>query len=73
MRYLLLIFLGSVELSPEISLNFEGSFVLIDAELLQKFIVVLINQAFQNFEFHHVVIILGIFGLDITDLGHWQI
>jgi len=73
LRDLLLVLLWSIKLSAEISLYLKGGLVLVDAKLLENIIVILIKQALQDFEFHHVVIILGILGLYVTDLGHWQV
>jgi len=67
---LLLTLLRSVQLAPQESLHLEHGLVLVDAELLEESIVVVLQEAFEHFEFHHVVVVLRVLRLDVADLGH---
>ena len=50
----------SVQFSAQKLLHFEDGFVFVNAELLQKSIVIVFNQAFHNFELGRIVIVLSI-------------
>lgn len=71
-RSLGLTLLRSVQLAAKHSLDFEDRLVLVDTEELEKIIVVVLDQALENLEFHHIVVILGVFGHDVTDLSLGQ-
>lgn len=66
----MLLLLRPADLSAKVPLDFESCFVLVDTKLFKKVIEVVLKQAFQNFELHHVVVVGGIPRLGLANLIH---
>ena len=63
-----MILLRPVQLASEHLLDLEEGLIFVDSEELEKVVVVVIDQALEYFELHHVVFLLGILRHDITNL-----
>lgn len=69
---MLLLSLWLPQLPSKVPLDLEYGLVLVDSELLEQAVVVLVEEALHNLELHHVVVMAGILGLGVADLGTWN-